>query len=110
MTHFKIQNIVFDTRTLDCHVDNKRLAKKLQRKWLGKTLRYSDNDLKVGGIADNLDTLMNFVIDETNWLCYTIELKSLDIAVPEVLEYLDEWGAPEIPGYPLRRSTRIKVS
>jgi hypothetical protein len=109
MARFQIQKIIFDTRTLANPIDNQQLAKNLEEKWQGKVFDCTISELEEEGIESNLDSLVNYM-DFTNWLCYEIHLKSLDIQVDSPLEYKESWGGGEYALYPIKRQTYLRVS
>ena len=111
MARFLIKDIVFDTRSLDDLSGDPVRSLELQQQWKGRVFECDrEEGLDEDNIGSSLLMLMNSLVDITECICYKIDLESLDIQVPRVLKYFDEWGAPDIPLYPLRRSTQITVS
>jgi hypothetical protein len=98
MTRFKIESIVFDTRTIDGGKEDSALSLSLQEKWTGYEFEY-DFDSNLGEtteqtIRDEGAALISF-LEFTDWLFTNATLKVLDIEMSQPAVFTEEWSVPK---------------
>jgi len=89
MYRFQIEQIEFDTRTVDCLEGNHELALELKNQYKGTIVEIHDEDIAL--VNDFISGHLFKALEETGWLIHAAYFKSLDLSLANSIQDVETW-------------------